>query len=100
MLAGVDLLLELVSTTPVFGSIVGAESSTVQEESPPSAYVPPHLRGRGGKSSAPQFSLGHSTDQAGRIRSAAQQQQQESGVPGGSTMIQGLMHSACNTWTC
>lgn len=76
------MLLGLTDIAPDCDANAGAESSAVQEDSSPSAYVPPHLRGRGGKTSAPQFSLGHSTDQAGRIRSETQQQQTP-GVPGG-----------------
>lgn len=52
------------------------------QETQASAYVPPHLRGRSTKSSAAQFSLGHSTDQGGRIKS--EQQRKEPDVPGAS----------------
>ncbi|GMH45057.1 hypothetical protein BSKO_13014 [Bryopsis sp. KO-2023] len=70
---------------PSPGRVGGSvNSAPAAQEAQASAYVPPHLRGRSTRSSAAQFSLGHSTDQGGRVKSEQQQQRKEPDVPGAS----------------
>lgn len=76
----------------------GANGEQSKEESQQSAYVPPHMRGKSAKPGAPQFSLGHSEDQGGRIKSGPMAN--DSGVPGGNKSITlvTLRRISENTW--
>lgn len=77
------LWMYLIVDAYMVGLSTGTNGEQSKEESQPSAYVPPHLRGRSAKPSAPQFSLGHSEDQGGRIKSTQQPGNENgTGVPG------------------